>query len=290
MKLRFFLVFFGCLTWAADNLHQQVLYTQVRVRAEKAGGSGTVVYSERAGDYYSTYILTCHHVIDSAIRVESKWDPLVGRDRKQEMRQPVFVEFFRYDAVPHGKPPLTSGATAEIVAYNARHDMALLHVQLAQRPVVAPLLPPGAVKSIVIGSPVVAVGCALLHDPILTTGIVTHQGDVMDYADYWMSNAQIIFGNSGGGMFARLGEEYSFIGIPSRVDVAGWSGPITHLGYFSPISRVYQFFEDQVYGFMVPGAKVTEAQCEAARKVRREADEKKALYMTVGTATGEKAP
>ena len=51
-------------------LLEKVLKTQVRVIAGDAGGSGTIIYSKRnSRDEYSTYVLTCHHVVEGAIAV-----------------------------------------------------------------------------------------------------------------------------------------------------------------------------------------------------------------------------
>jgi S1-C subfamily serine protease len=184
------------------KLHEQVLHSQVRVRTQSAGGSGTVIYSKQGeGGYYSTYIITCHHVIDSAVAIEDDWDSLLKKQRKVEKIQPVTVEFFNWEGVPHGKSPLTSGATADIVAYSQKHDMALIHLSLKDPPPTARLLPKERIENVVIGEPTWAIGCALGHDPILTRGIVTHQGDIVGEVDFWMSSAQIIFGNSGGAMF-----------------------------------------------------------------------------------------
>jgi S1-C subfamily serine protease len=255
---------------APSSLQTEVLYTQVRVRTAEAGGSGTVIWSEKMNGFYSTYIITCHHVIDKAVTLKDKWNPLLQKDIKTETREPVFVEFFNYKAVPHGKPPLTNGVIADVVAYDPTHDMALLNVKLAERPAVAALLDAASIENVMIGDPVVAIGCALLHDPILTMGVITHMGDVIESKDYWMSSAQIIFGNSGGAMFLHKGSAYKFIGIPSRVDVIGWGSPVTHCGYFSPITRVYEFLQDQVFDFIVPGSKRTETECATDRKARRE--------------------
>jgi len=257
-----------------QQLHAQVLYTQVRVRTDKAGGSGTVVYSKAAGDEYSTYVITCHHVISEAVTIKKEWDSKIGRERKKEYRQLVKVEFFDFGNAPHGHRPVTHSCDADIVAYDAAHDVALLRLRtIRAAQAVATLMTLGNEKVLRIGSPVVAVGCAMLHDPILTQGIITHMGDEIDYKRYWMSNAQIIFGNSGGAMFAQISkdehDEFEFIGIPSRIDIAGWASPITHLGYFSPISRVCEFFEEQVYDFLIPGNGKTESECAKERETQK---------------------
>ena len=173
------LLFFAGSLIAANPL-DAVLQSQVRVRTPDSGGSGTVIYSKKTDDgFFSTYAITCWHVVDSAVTLEEKWDSLLQRDRKQEMKQPVSVEFFRWDAVPHGRSPLTSGTLADVVAYDQSHDMALLHLRLATQPMVAKMLPPDRITSVTVLSPVVAVGCALGHDPIMTTGTVTHLGDII---------------------------------------------------------------------------------------------------------------
>jgi len=254
------------------KLHKEVLYTQVRVRTGEAGGSGTIIYSEKGkSGFYSTYVITCHHVVEKAVKIESKWDSLLKRERKMETTVPVLIEMFNWSAVPHGKIPLTSGAQADVVAYGVDDDIAILHLDLAERPVVARMLPPEKVTQISIGTPVYAVGCALLHDPILTAGHVTHMGDIIDGKDYWMSSAQTIFGNSGGAVFALVDDQYCFIGIPSRISVIGWATPITHMGYFSPVSRIQEFLKDQILEFLIPGNKRTETECLEEREAKKKA-------------------
>jgi len=259
-----------------EKLHQEVLYTQVRVKVAGVGGSGTIIYSAEGKRGYSTYAITCHHVIEKALTVKKEYDPRVGMDRKKEYRQVVNVEFFEYDAVPHGRRPVSNSVDAEIVAYDKTHDMALLKLRMVTpAPHIAKLLPEDDIEKVWIGDKTYAVGCALLHDPILTEGMITHMGDEIDYNDYWMSSAQIIFGNSGGAMFRPNEEGYFFIGIPSRIDVAGWSDPITHLGYFSPIGRVYKFIKDEHFEFIVD-SEFTEAQCEKIREdIKKKAERRR---------------
>lgn len=267
----------------ATELHKQVLYSQVRVKTSKAGGSGTIIYSElsEADGTYHTYAITCHHVIDEAVAVRNEWDSRVGRERKREFRQLVTVEFFDWSNVLHGNRPLNYSADAEILAYDKEHDMAILRLRTVKRAeYIAAVMPKGVDKEVRIGDEVVAVGCALLHDPVLTKGIITHFGDEIDGKLYWMSNAQIIFGNSGGAMFIHAPGGYEFIGIPSRIAIAGWSSPITHLGYFSPVSRVHEFFEEQNYQFLSPGSGMTEAECDENRKKVKEREERKLIIET----------
>ena len=242
-----------------ESLHREVLFPQVRVETAKSGGSGTIIYSVGA----SSYILSCEHVIDDAISVKKEWDPKISKEIKKEFRQIVSVEFFDYENTPHGRSPITYTVDGDIAAYDKSHDMALIKLRAKKpHPYVAKLLPRDRVEQMLIGTPIYAVGCQLLHDPVLTTGIITHMGDEIDYKDYWMGTANIIFGSSGGAVFTA--DTHEFIGIPSRVDVVGWGTPVTHLGYFSPITRVYQFLEEQLYQFIYDST-FTEAACEERR-------------------------
>jgi hypothetical protein len=187
----------------------------------------------------------------------------------------VLVELFKWDMVPHGDKPVAAQFNAEIAAYSPDHDIAIVHVLLGEAPPVAKLPSLSQIHAVSVGSEALAVGCALGHDPILTVGHVSHMGDVIDGKDYWMSTAQIIFGNSGGGVFTPFDGDYFYIGIPSRVDVIGWGTAVSHCGYFSPISRIYEFLEEQIFDFLIPGSDRTEAQCAKERKDRRDLEERK---------------
>jgi hypothetical protein len=215
-------------------------------------------------------------VVQKAISVTDQWDSLLKTQRKIESVQPIIVEFFQWHMVPHGRAPLTSGTTAKIVAYNDKQDLALVYLRLKDEIRAAKLLPENMFNKVRIGTGTWAVGCALLHTPIMTSGIVSSIGDIANGVEFDMSSSAIVFGNSGGGMFADIGGEFYFIGVPSLVDVVGWGTPITHCGYYSPIRRIYEdFFKAHMFDFLVPGSGKTEAQCEAERKAKIEKQEQK---------------
>ena len=50
--------------------HDQMFYPTVRVRSKRAGGSGTVVYSEEFNKEVYTYVITNHHVVAESIQIE----------------------------------------------------------------------------------------------------------------------------------------------------------------------------------------------------------------------------
>jgi len=233
------------------SFHASCIYPAVRVRTQKAGGSGTILYSQpgKGGDY-DTFILTNHHVVDDAITTKEDWDSLLKRKIKKEFLELVSVELFDYVNLS----TINSANThrAEIVAYDQYHDLAVLKLQSPKRaPFTAKLIPKAMIDELRLDLPVVAVGCSLLHDPVISRGKITYLQEIIDNKKYLMTSANSIFGNSGGSMY--LAETAEFIGVPSRVttiqlgygyDVLTWMSFCCH-----PV-RLYEFFEEQELNFL----------------------------------------
>lgn len=265
-----------------EKEHQEMLYPTVRLRTEKAGGSGTIIYSkaipgQKGSDPdYETYILTNYHVVEEAIVFKKKWDPIAKRDRTIETRTTVQVEIFEYK---HGSSIVGSSAfDADVMAWDKEHDLALVKLR-AVKPFkfVAKLFPTGKEDEIKLFSPCVAVGCSLGHSPIPSKGMLTGKNDELENKSYWMSSAQIIFGNSGGSMY--LSDTHELIGVPARISgyMAGFNLDIvTHMGLFVPITRVYEFLQEQMYQF-VYDSKVSSKDCERMRDEKAKIEEKKLL-------------
>jgi hypothetical protein len=177
--------------------HRQILWTTVRIKAEKAWGSGTVIYSgqDSKGEWHNICV-TCEHVVHDNIHVETKFDPRVGYDIKKETRLPCEVEFFYYDkySICQG---VSGSVKADIVAYNVDEDIALLELRRnAKVDYVAKMFPKDHYSEIHVFDPVYAVGAALGHEPVATSGIINFMNELIDEGvEYWMSNAPIIFGN-----------------------------------------------------------------------------------------------
>ncbi len=249
-----------------DNIkvHTGVLYPVVRVRSKKSGGSGTVIWSDEVDGDYNTFVLTNHHVIKDLITVEDKYNAFVQRHIPAETRGTAHVERFRYQR--GSRIEGTFSVTADIVAYDEKQDIALLKLRTPnEADYVAKLAPVGREKEIKLLDRVYAVGAALGHPPIVTAGRINYMDDEIEDYEYWLSDAQIIFGNSGGAVF--LQDSHEFIGIPSRLDVAqiGWSlDPITHMGYFVPFPRIWDWLKDQYFHFIIDDS-VTYQQCEEER-------------------------
>jgi len=276
------------------KLHHEVLWSTVRVKTDKAWGSGTLIYSGPTGkkDEYATFIVTCFHVIADNIKIEKKFDHRVGYDIKKEIRIPAEVEFFYYEKL--SKCLGIAGSTkADIVAYDEDTDIALLQLKKTS-PVefVAALYPRNKIDDIHVFDEVYACGAALGHEPIATKGIINFMNEVVEKGiEYWMSNAQIIFGNSGGAIFRYSSErdKFEYIGIPARiaVNIAGFSSDaITHMGYFVPIPLIYRFLEESFYSFIY--GEGTYISCEEARESYRKEQEKLLIAKFGGSPEEEK--
>lgn len=232
--------------------HEKYLYPIVRVTFDNTGGSGTIIFSRETDGKFSTYILTNHHVISEAIKIEEKWDSGLGKNVKVERRSIVYVEIFKY--LNLGTPVGTMRVEADLILYNEMADIALLKLSLTEQiPHVAILPGKDKANNYNLFDETVAVGCSLGFPPVATPGIITRKNFQIDSLPYHMSTSQIIYGNSGGAMF--LAESGQLIGIPSLVPVVGWGTPITHMGLFIPIDRIYKWLEDENYDFIFDSTK-----------------------------------
>jgi len=259
-----------------------MFYPTVRVRTKKAGGSGTVVYSQEYKKEVYTYVITNHHVISDSVHVEKKWDPVLKRKVDKEILDTVYVEFFRFNNYSH-----TIGSfavEADIVAYSdveGGQDWALLRVRDKENKAdyVANMFPLKDIENVHIFDDCFAVGASLGHPPVASNGMITYMDDEIDHYKYWMSSAPTIFGNSGGAVYRWSGgrKKYEYIGIPSRISIQpmGFSADaITHMGYFIPIDRVYNLLDDNDYQFIYDSSKTIE-ECNKARKEKQAPEDEK---------------
>ena len=225
----------------------------VRVSTRSASGSGVVVYSadrEKSGEY-QTFVLTNHHVVSDAIHVARKWDSLRQRWIYSEQNDLVTVELFSY--LREGRTVIGSPIKATIVAHKDEEDLALLKLDYPlQVPHVAELLP--ADKPLRLADEVWAVGCSLGVDPLATYGRITDLEEMIDHRPYVMASADIVYGNSGGGVFTEdsvAASGFYFIGVPSRIMVMRNGQALTHMGYFIAITRIRGWLGAQKLTFLL---------------------------------------
>lgn len=246
--------------WDDTNraLHERALYPTIRVKSDKAVGSGTIIYSsereepDEDGEMgFSTYALTNFHVVDDLVRVEKKFDPLLGKYVTRDYRERAQIESFAYK----NRSTITSRVTAEaeIMAYNEKRDLALLRLVTNQAFAhVADILPFDEAKGVHIFDKLYVVGCGLGQPPFPTSGMLTGKDQIIDYNPYWQTSAPSIFGNSGGAVF--LGRTLQFMGVPSRISTSGGMfgrDAITHIGFFCPPTEIHKFLKDQGFNFLV---------------------------------------
>lgn len=259
--------------------HKYIIYPTVRVRVGKAGGSGLIVYSDKvpdSEDRYETYIMTCWHVVEGAIKTVKKKHPFADRFIDMEVRELVQVEIFEYEEMS-----TIVGATqynADIMAWDKEFDLAILKLQTSrQLPHVAKLYPKARSDEIKLGMGTFSCGCSLGHEPILNKGRIMGKHDMIENQKYWLSTANTIFGNSGGSDF--LVETLEYIGITARISgyQLGFSVDIiTWMGFVIPIETIYRFWDEQIFQFIYD-KNYNSKQCDVLREKKRKEEEKKLL-------------
>lgn len=260
-----------------DNLsevHAKCLYPEVRIRTDKALGSGTVLFCEPTPDeegMWDAYVLTNEHVVDNLIKVVKRWDSVLRREVKIDVLGHPTVE--RFSFAYKSRVVGSQGLQADIVAYDKEDDLALLRVRSPEEfKFVAELYPEEEVNDLVSFMPVWNVGCGMGKQPAITFGYLSGFGVEIENKDYFLVTAPMIFGNSGGATF--LQDTCQFIGVPARITVTslGWSADVvTHLGFSITVARVYQFLRDQIFCFIFDPC-CTSTECEEERKRKREED------------------
>lgn len=259
--------------------HERILYPVVRIRTDKAGGSGTVIYSKPnplKPEEYQTFILTCAHVIDDAITTKKDWDSLLKKKIEKEFLEQVSVELFEY--VYLSTVDSSNSHRADIVAYDKHHDIAILKLDSpTQTRYVAQIIPREEIPSVKYFVPTWTSGCSLLHDPFANPGYVTSLKETFHNKLYWMGNGNSIFGNSGGAVFLteqgwQIGLSALITGIPS--DPFGMGIAIdwmTWMGFFIAPQRIYEFFDEQELKFLYDSSDTYEKALKRREKKAKEA-------------------
>ncbi len=269
--------------------HQMIELPCARVQTPKAGGSGTVIYSRgNSNGEYSTYAITNHHVVANCIKIEDDWSTLLKANKKIDAFDQVDVHLFAY----RWESRATGGTTVQcdIVGYDKTEDLALLKLR-SEEPVkaVAKLYPREKESWLRVGMPVITVGAGLGAPPVQTFGFLSQFGQEENRREFWLNTAPSIFGNSGGAMFLgdiaemfpgdELAEEhqYTLLGVPALIAVSyqGFSAdPITHLSFAIPITRIYNFLEEQRFRFIYDDEFTEDGEAEERERIREEQERK----------------
>jgi len=256
------------------QLHESILYPVVRVRTEKAGGSGTIIYSEpnpKNKEEYQTFVMTCAHVVEDAITVKKEWDSYLRKNIEKEFKKLVQVEIFDY--VFMSTVNSSNAYKAEIVAYDKAQDIAILKLQSPKQcSYIAKIIPKEEIKDVKLFTPAYASGCSLGHEPFANLGQITYLTEEIDNKLYWMTNCSSIFGNSGGAIF--LAESGHQVGITARItglQLGFGQDIITWMGFSVAPQRIYEFFEEQDLRFLFDDKDTYEKSMKRREKKQKEA-------------------
>jgi len=233
--------------------HETFLYPVVRIYSEKAAGSGTIIYSEpdpeNKGDYL-TFVLTNNHVIEANVCQKKEWDSLLKKKVEKEKFINLHVELFQY--VRMSEVDSSNRYKADIIAYDVNHDLSIVKIDSPRKfEHVATLIPEDEIKKLKLFMNIVVSGCSLAHEPFCNFGQLTFLNEIIEEKKYFMTNANMIFGNSGGALF--LAESGHLIGVPSRVTAIqmGFGVDIlTWFGFSAHSERLYEFFKEQELNFL----------------------------------------
>ena len=256
-----------------QELHEKILYPVVRVRTQKAGGSGTIIYSKpNKNNKYESFVMTCAHVVDDAIDIKKEWDSILKRKIEKEFTEQVQVEMFDY--IDLSKVNSSNAYRADIVTYDKQVDIAILKLESPKQcPYVAKLIDKDKVDSLRLFMDAFASGCSLGHDPICNQGQITYLNEKIDNRQYLMSNCSSIFGNSGGALFlADTGEQIGITARISAIQLGFGVDIITWMGFSISPSEIYKFIDEQELRFLYDPADTYEAALK-----RREVKQKEAL-------------
>jgi len=236
-----------------EEKHETFLYPIVRIFSDKAAGSGTIIYSQpdpkNEGEYLS-FVLTNFHVIESLLSYKDDWDSLLKREIKKEFHNRAKVENFSY--VFMSSVDSSNRHSAEIIAYDKHHDLAVLKIESPKKfDYVAKLIPKDNIRDLRLFMDVVVAGCSMAHEPFCNFGQLTFLKEMIDQKEYVMTNASSIFGNSGGALFLK--ETGELIGVPSRISaiqIGFGVDVITWMGFSCHPKRLYQFLKEQELQFI----------------------------------------
>ena len=237
----------------------EMLYPTVMVDLGGGVGSGTVIFSNKRPhkswkeEGVWTLVITNHHVINSAISISEEFDPKKGKSMKMETRRPVHVRLWDYN--DYSTAVGTTGRVARIVAWDKHRDLALLRLNDKERVIknVAHLWPEK------VGGPylfqtVWAIGSGMSNPPYPTQGLLSGiSGKDQAGRSLYLSSSPIIFGNSGGSLWAhsKKRERYELIGIPSAAGAYGWGTIVSHIAWSRPISEIRAFLRANDFGFII---------------------------------------
>ncbi|MBI4919036.1 trypsin-like peptidase domain-containing protein, partial [archaeon] len=218
-------------TYRPENSERinKIITPCVRVSCYLEVGSGTVIYSKQEGEFFYNYLTTALHVVQGA--TEGKAITVVTFDKEGDEDDSFSEE-------------------VKLIRMNERKDLAFIEIVSDYELSHAKIASKEKAENIQRFDDVYAVGCPLGYEPLQTRGEITATNKVLGEETYWMTNANTIFGNSGGGIF--LSETNEFIGMLARISAYNnfINIAVPHMGIFVPAPHLYEWFESENLQFL----------------------------------------
>ncbi len=222
---------------AAPEVVRALLHPSVQVNATGGAGGGTIVFSRpEKGEAYGTYVLTAFHVVAKAIQKD---------ERGRELRRTVTVTAYRADGSEDER------IQGDLLLWHEKRDIALLRLRSSRPFTVARLAGAAQLSAVAVFTRVTAVGCPLGHDPLPSQGEISTVRKDVQGERFWMMSAPTIFGNSGGGVFAR--ESLELIGVSAMLCTFDnpRATPVPHMGILVPLGSIRQWLASTAYAYVV---------------------------------------
>lgn len=229
--------------YATSSVTDLMEYSVKISNQDGSSGSGTVLYSKESKRGVLTYVITNNHVIAS------------GKNGRIIVNKRI-----------EGKQELQE---ATVVAADSMKDLALLRLEDSWH--MEPYawdIPDLSFDEPIPGVDVTVVGYPMGLGPIVTTGTYTRISYFMESSQKQMlTSAPVIWGNSGGGLYQEVDNDYKYIGTIQAVhgksmDVTsgpeGWGEtvgstflPIYHISYAIPMDTLKEFLEENNYEWII---------------------------------------
>ena len=260
---------------------KEMLYPTVMVDLRAGAGSGTIIFSgKRKHESWKeegvwSLVLTNHHVISGAVTISEEFDPRKGKNIKMETRRPVHVRLWDYN--DYSTAVGTTGRIGRILAWDKHRDLALLRLDDKERVLEnVAIFWPEKVRGQKVGGPYLfqktwAVGSGMSNPPYPTEGLLSGiSGKDRQGRTLYLSSAPIIFGNSGGSLwaFSKKRFRYEMIGVPSMIGAYGWGNIVTHIGWSRPIGEIRKFLRENKFGFILGDKDIPKEDPKRRKKIK----------------------
>ena len=253
------------------NMTRSMMYPTVFVYAGGSRGSGTALFSgyvdntvicrseftvgtaatasctgNEKGRDIRTYILSAWHILDNLFSEP----PLPKRRGDAPEYAPLKI---------YASARIAGGSSANmktvfkkfealIIAKDEENDLVLLSIKE-----MLPFTANTAPRDVALQPfrMVWALGSPLGHGPMPTGGYLAGTRQMLSGKGYFLSNASIYGGNSGGGLFhySKERKRFELIAVSKAIGL-GPFGPVPHIVLSIPIETVHDFLEKNSFGFI----------------------------------------